>query len=359
MKSSGERPELFGLEEIDELLEVAGTIGVKEIITPIEGALEKIRESLVEMKLLPGVDRVVLRTQTLQALLFHITEALGEKRYKETLKLAGETIGISFAKDYLSFLRVNKKLPANEEVLINFWTELDTRSNWGDFSTKYEGDKIIIEIQNNFLTRNLDENKHRHCAFIEGYIQGFLWEALKEYYRWFTKAITRPALPPLEPISVSENKSGDICIFVVRRAEEELVDAFDKFYEAKDAYLLRRYNESVVSIRAALESALKQKTGLDIHDRKTSFELILKAYKQMEIFPPNLSVRKVKDIWGTSSAVIHSSKALSRKECENLIEVEAGILKTLELIKIDEATKMELQRLIEETRRPKPENETE
>lgn len=350
MKANIQRPEIFGRESIDELLEVAGTNAVQEVVTPIEIALDKIRKSVAELKLLPGVDRVIVRIQTLQDLLDSVKETLEGSRYKEILRSAGERTGISFAEDLVRFLKKNGKLPANDEALICFWIELDNRANWGKLQAKFEGENIVINVQDNFLTRGLDKDRHRHCAFMEGYIQGFLWTSLKDYNRWFTRAITRPAMPPLQPVSVVENPSGDQCTFVVKRTEEVLRESFDRFYDAKEAFNLGQYKESAVAIRTALESALRGKIGLDMNDR-IPCDSIIGAYRQNKNLSTITSYNKVKDIWGSTSAMIHGRIPADRRRCEKMLTEEAEILKSLELSKIGEKEKKEVLELLAQTKK--------
>ena len=337
-ESKKRRAQLFGLEDVDEILETAEAIAVRKIIEPIEIALDNLKESVAEMKLLPGVDRIVLRVQTIQRLLDSVMEDVGRNRYRKLISEAGEDIGRSFAHDTIDFLMDINRLPADEKVLIEFWNKLDTYANWGYSKTEFEGTKIIVEIENNFVAKGLTEDKHRHCTFTEGYIKGFLWEALKEHYRWFSREITRPATSLWEPVAVSEKKGKDSCIFVVERKEEELSDAFNNFYDAKVAFRLGNYQQAVISIRRALESALKQKIGLGIYD-KTASEPIMTAYSKSGILPSNLSFQKIKDIWGSTSAVVHKRKLPSKEKCEKMIKEESKILRIFELMEIDENSK--------------------
>lgn len=325
------RPELFGLGEIDELLELGKTKLLKDIIDPIESGVDKLKKSFKELQILPGTDTFITRVDTFHIILNQLRTTTDRRIFEEILRTAGESVGISFARDFIVFLRDNKKLPENEEVLIHFWNKIDTNGGWGKFVTEFEKDKIIVKVKDSMLIRKLKENKHQFCSFMEGYIQGFIWEISKAYYRWFSMAVVRPAKPFLEPIKINEIQSEDSCTFTLELGEEKLVNAFDALETAKMLYLNQEFDKIAGYLRSSLEFAFKEKIGLD-KTSQTSLVKILKAFKNNNI---QLKYKTVDGIFAITSQALHGTRSLTQIESREMIDDVNLLLKSLELLELD------------------------
>ena len=262
---------LFDADEINQIITIGGENLRRRTLEPIERAINVLK-TMPDLKLL-DVEHVIFRVATLQALLDSMRETLGEKVYKDVMRQAGENIGASFAKDLINFLITAGRFPQDEKTLIRLWNELDTTANWGKFSTKYEDGQIVVAIKENFLTRGKTQNQHQYCSFMEGYIQGFLWYALKDYYQWFKQNVTQPATRPLQPTKIIEKQADGVCTFIVELEEEKLPDAFDLFGDAKAAYSAGDFSKSANHLRSAIEIAFK--LNQDVETFNLGVELLL------------------------------------------------------------------------------------
>jgi len=61
-------PDLVGMEDITELLELSNTSTIKEIVGPIQKAMNLFEKNVSTMAFLPDVSRITLRIATLQLL---------------------------------------------------------------------------------------------------------------------------------------------------------------------------------------------------------------------------------------------------------------------------------------------------
>ncbi|HLC53948.1 MAG TPA: hypothetical protein VJK03_05385 [Candidatus Nanoarchaeia archaeon] len=324
---------LFDADEINQIITIGGENLRRRTLEPIERAINVLK-TMPDLKLL-DVEHVIFRVATLQALLDSMRETLGEKVYKDVMRQAGENIGASFAKDLINFLITAGRFPQDEKTLIRLWNELDTTANWGKFSTKYEDGQIVVAIKENFLTRGKTQNQHQYCSFMEGYIQGFLWYALKDYYQWFKQNVTQPATRPLQPTKIIEKQADGVCTFIVELEEEKLPDAFDLFGDAKAAYSAGDFSKSANHLRSAIEIAFKLKLGIE-KENPTSIIKILKALKKNNV---QLDYNKIDDIYAKTSQAIHGIKKLAKDECTAMLEEADSLLKTLELMPLDDERK--------------------
>lgn len=335
---------LIGKEDIDEVLALSDATVADEMIEPVRKALDLFEKNVSKMAFLPAVERITIRTKTLQQLLASIRKLMpGE--HKRVFKEAGEEIGASFANDLHSFLASNNKIPKDVETLLAIWNKYDSIAGWGNFKSTVNKNKITIEIEDSFLASGLN-GEHPYCAFMEGYISGFLWEALKGHYRLLEKAVFKPESPPFEPVAILETKEKNKCIFEVRLQEEELEEAFDFLEAAKEAFRQSSFGEAGSAVRTSVEIALKEKIGLEKEDKASALK-ILDALKAKNV---QLPYKAIGDIYGSTSAIIHGSKKMAKSECEELIKNWGKIIKGLELMRLPE--KDEIKKAVKASANP-------
>lgn len=322
-------PDLIGMEDLTELLEMSNSSTIKEIVDPIRNAMNLFEKNISTMAFLPDVSRITLRTATLQFLLNRFREEVKGKRYEEVLRKAGEIAGESFACDLINFLIKHNKLAKNERVLMNLWQEFDNIAGWGKFNIDYKGnDKIVVDVEDNFLTRELDEDKHRHCAFMMGYVEGFLWTALKEHYRLFERMVVVPSNPPRTVFKIASDCGRDSCRFIAELRPEQLQGAFESFYDSKNKLREGKLDEAARLLRTSVELAFKEKIGLDKND-STSVLQIADSFKEKNI---PLKYRVISDIYASTSRVVHGSKRSSKEKIAEFQSKWNDILKDLELL---------------------------
>jgi predicted hydrocarbon binding protein len=331
-------------DEIDEALEMSvGLDYTRKAIDPLRKTLEFL-ESLRGIQVLPNVADVTIRVETLHRILNSFFNKL-QDQYSPVMKRAGESVGTSFADNFMDFLEAAEKLPQNEEVLILMWTKIDSNAGWGEYDAKFNHaqKKIFLKLSNSLFTRILTKNKHRHCSFMEGYILGVLWGVLKRYHRWFSDEIRPLEKPALEPVKVVEIRPDDlvnVCEFEIELKEEELQESFDKFYKAKESFKEKDFTSCAVHLRAALEHGFKQKIDMRKED-PTSLTTLIKAYKAMEV---KLPYGQVKDVWDALSRASHGTLQPSSEELKELIENVDIALRALEVATLSDAEKEQLRK---------------
>ena len=323
-------PDLVGMDDITELLELSNSRTIKEIVDPIKKAMNLFEKNISTMAFLPEVSRTTLRIATLQIILNQFREEIKGKQYKKTLEKAGETIGETFADDLIDFLIRHNKLAKNEKVLIKLANEFDNIAGWGKFDLQYGEDKIIVEVKDSFLTRELEEDKHRHCSLMLGYIKGFLWAALKEHYRLFGKLIVKPSTLPKTVYKITSDCVRDTCRFIAELRPEQLQGAFDNFYASKAKLREDKLDEAARLLRTSIELAFKEKVGLAKND-PTSVLKIMESFKAKNI---TLRYKLISDIYASTSSVVHGSKTASKERIADLQSKWNNILKELELLEL-------------------------
>jgi len=344
------RPELFNEDQMNDVLEMGKATLVKEVVEPIEKGIDALRKAAAELQLLPGVDRVIMRIDTLNYLLEEMRKIVGTNKHEDMLRGSGQMIGGSFAEDFIKFLQDNRKLPQSEKVLLELWTKIESNANWGEFILKYDTpNKIVVTLKNSFLTRALNTEKHRNCAFMEGYVLGFLWEVIKEYYYWFSQTITKPAALMLEPIDVVEDSGGgggDMCTFTIERREKKSENALEMIEKAKEAYRNDNYTQSAAYLRSCVEWGFKEKIDIAIKN-PVSLTAIIKAFKKTGV---KLRYTIIDDIFAKTSEIIHGSRHLGKEECEKMIKKVNNSIKALDFLKISNHKKKAIEKELSVTK---------
>ena len=174
---------------------------------------------------------------------------------------------------------------------------------------------------------------------MEGYIQGYLWEVIREQYRWFKRAIIQPSHSPLKPVEVFERTHGDKCQFIVKLREEELKGAFDALSDAKESVRIKNFDKCANDIRTSVELAFKEKVCMN-RNEKTSVLRLMKSFKNRNL---QLKYRTIDDIYALTSRAIHGSGKLNEKECKDMINEWCGVLESLEMLQIQEPERHEIE----------------
>jgi hypothetical protein len=334
----GKIPDLVSTENVREILELSNSMVMSDMITPVKKALDMFENNISRLIFLPDVPRLEMRLKTVQIIFESISNELKGKQHRHFLRSTGKTVGRSLGVEMVEFLMRHNKLPRDYEVFIKLWNEWDMIAGWGRRSYSINNNSIILDVDENFLTSGGWEDKHMNCPFLEGYMQGVLWEVMKEHYRWFKRALTRPGNPPLQPIAVEEKIGEGKCRFIVKLGEEELQNAFDMFYEARDSERENDFNQATRDIRASVEMAFKEKIGLPLDD-KTSVIRIMKAFKNRSL---QLRYNTIDGIYASTSGSIHGSAKISKSDCKKMLHNWNDILEDLELMKIDDTMKQEI-----------------
>ncbi len=327
--------DIINEKDIGSILEESNTAIIHEIIEPIEKALSHFQHNISTLSYLPDVPRIAFRIETIQKILDAFMEQQPGQTPPQILAKAGEKVGSSFADDLFALLIKVKKLPRDSTVLIKLANEFDTIAGWGKFSCELKKDQVKITIEDCFITQSKDQPKVKYADFIRGYIKGFLWSALKEHHRLFSRSVV--ALPN-KPVTVYKDEIGcdsHSCTFKAKIREEELIEAYDDFYNCK--FTLREGNikEAMVFLRSSIEKAFKKKIGIDV-DAQTSVLKIVKVFKESI---KQIHYRIITDMYGSSSAELHGSRASSASEVQNLLERWGEELKKLELLYIKDEEK--------------------
>ncbi len=333
-------PDLVSIDNTDEIHELSKSIVLRNMVDPVRNALDMFERNISRLIFLPDIPHIEFRLQTVQMLFDAMGDELKGGHYREFLRNIGESIGKTLGDSIMGFLLKNNKLPKTDDVLTKLWNEWDMVAGWGKIKSVHKEREIIVTYDDGFLTRDREHEKHKHCPFLEGYIHGFLWVTMKERYRWFKRAITKPPNPPLEPVEVIEKPVGDKCHFIVNLNEEELEDAFDALYEAREHLRLGVFDEAVHNVRISMELAFKGK--LDIgKDDKTSALKIIKSFKDKGI---GLRYKTIDKIYNLSSRVIHGVKKSGKSDCQEIIDKWDQILEDLELLRLSDHEKMEIKK---------------
>ena len=242
---------------------------------------------------------------------------------------------MKFAKKYIDFLRFEIGLPDSLFYVLKGWTIFDTGANWGkfDISGYEENKRIIVTVENSFLTRPLLEDKHRFCVFMTGYIEGVLWTCLNYYPRWW-KQITKQNITRIEPVTIEETTERDTCRFIVTLKEEELSECFDQLFEIEKLVESDNLRKIPTEIRTVIETALKKKLGIDSKEIIYVPQLLVPFKKQSKGRLRNM-LKSILDKYAWASKDAHTIDQYSKAEILDAIKIVSIFLRELELTVID------------------------
>ena len=232
-----------------------------------------------------GMPHVMLRVGTIQTILDEFRKAL-EPGYESALREIGEQVGLTFSIDLINFLRKSMNLPLDQEALLEFWAIFDSSADMGKISVdpRIKDNRIQVGIENSFLTKNYEEDKHRHCAFFQGYIRGVVDTSICQWTRWIAE--TRYAPPAqkwwVESVVKGCPPASENCEFVVNLLEERYPQSRSAFSSSIRSIQQQNYGDASLSARLALERALKEPLGID-DEVPVSFARLLKAYQETQV----------------------------------------------------------------------------
>jgi hypothetical protein len=317
-----------------------------EVLDPMTVALEKLKNVYAGLILLPEISAFTVRVETLRTLLDSFMDP-STRPYNERLRQAGFSVGQSFSEDFFRSLEEIEMIPTDYPQVVRLWLQIEHNANWGTFSVRDYENGFFIVADDTFLTRGLDKEVHRHCEFMSGYFDGFLWGILPMFPRWFRATFKMPSGQSAVRVdSVEHKSSGSKCNFDVKLKWELLVDAIDKWYQATLALRGRDQVEFATQVRASIESALKVKIGRPVSDR-TNFSPIIRAYKEFAVLDAGLHDR-IKDAFGKTSGAIHSGNKITDHDCRQIMGDTWELIRVLELKDLSEMRKQQLNKMVEE-----------
>lgn len=344
-------PKIFALPaEVRAALKKSMVSELQGVVQPLEEALKWLRQQAPSRYLIPSVSSVVIGDRTIQAL-FKALSSTDPEHFPEVARRVGEAAGTSFADALWEWFDKIGLLPGTVEALINFWLEVDSSAGWGQFELgSRTKDGYLIRLKDNFLVRGQDQPDHKFCSFLVGYIDGFLWLALKEQSRALRPNGWAPNDTPEEPTRIKPSCSGINCSFVIELRNEELTEAFDRYIEARER--LRRSDRDldgpVISLRRSLDYGLIGKLGLR---RDSPWRTNLRACKEHIGFKEFAQLWKDADsAYEMLSGHVHDpeNRALKMQEIKKLVSDVGAVLKGLELADIGKTRKEAARASVEE-----------
>lgn len=330
---------IVGDEEIADIRKKCSANLEAQVSQPIAQAMEHLESFAFNNALLPDVPAITISVDTFYTLIEPFSGDV-----KEVYKSKGVGAGKIFAKKYIDFLRYEVGVPQSIWHLLKGWAFFDTGANWGTFDVFYDAEqkKVIVTLTNSFLTRKLEKDKHRFCSFMAGYIEGVLWTCLKYYPRWYKDVLGHiPSNINIAPILVKEEPEGDICRFIVSLQQEELANAFDMLYNIERLIEGRDLRRIPLEIRTVLETALKKKLAINEEERIYVPQLLtpFKALKDKR----RMNIKRITKIYAWASRDAHLTVTYSKEEILKNLEIVADFLRDLELLEIDDESKILLR----------------
>lgn len=288
-----------------------------------------------------GLDNFFMRTETFVALMDVIQDQLSDVPLDRALYRAGMEAGRTFGADFCDHVLLeNRVAVSGYDDLLKFWLYYDQTSGWGRPQLLRGLPDVLIEIKNSFLVRKSGRDKpHRYCAFIRGYVDGFLQFTMRRVSRYVREAGLNFREPTYSPRKV-EHEAGleHECRLRVSidREDTDLAPAFDHIFEAGLANELGHWLRCVNHCRAAMEFGIKGKLGVAVGDH-ASFHAMMKQFFLDERLAHLMtnefgSPRHYRDLYGQLSGSIHQFLELGPEECRSAIVAVDEFLCGLERI---------------------------
>jgi hypothetical protein len=343
-------PKIFSLpEEVSEALRESMVSQLQGVLQPLEKALNWLRQQAPARYLIPSVRHVVIGDKTIRAL-FKALLTADPEHFPETARKIGEAAGTSFADAVWEWFRKVGLVPGTLDALLDFWLRVDSSADWGVFEPASKTkDGYVIRLKDNFLTRGDESLNHGYCHFLAGYIDGFLWLGLKEYFRSLRPDSMASVGAPEEPAQVRPLCKGTTCTFMVDIRSEELTEAFDRYIEARERLRAnaKDIDGPVISLRRSLDYGLICKFGLR---RDSPWRTNLRACKEHIGFKEFAQLWKDADsAYEDLSGHVHDpeNRALTLQEVKELAHHVGEILKQLELANIGKSRKEAVRASVE------------
>lgn len=314
---------------------------IQSVYPKIKGMLDQaLRELIIPTSVMQangfavkaGMRNVSLRAETLQLMLDVMRRRVKQDVYSAVLRDVGELIGADFIEDFIHHLRKINWMPRHKDynILLETWADFDTSAGLGRISViSVRKDQVKIYIKDNPLTMNYINNRHRHCAFFEGYVAGVIGYGLPLYSKWCDERGLKSPPGHTRVRSVHESEDNAGCMFIASLSTEKFPLALNEIYKASEKLMAPEPDlvSALVHARNAMDISLKISTGLGSDD-KTGFSAVMKAaYKAR--WPINIDeVYAVYDY--TSKSGAHPREEPTRDETEYAVAYARGFVSQIE-----------------------------
>jgi hypothetical protein len=297
----------------------------RELTDVLEKEIRQFLFGLVNMPKLAtlGAPHVMLRVRTFQTILDDFRGALGEQ-YDPILTRIGRAIGFNFGITLLRVLKHANRLPLEYDALLEFWAKFDSAAQMGEYRLQLkeygEGGAVVdVIIRDLFLTLGYeDDDPLRHCPFITGYFDGALDTALFLWTRWIRQSIFKDPriLWSVSGYDAPSREEHGVVHFNLRLIPERWPELKDLLYRAVELGEAKKWNESILSGRMALERGLVRFAEEDPPDLKVSFGKLL---DQLARVRAPLDVDRWKRTYAECSETAHTVKVISEMTVSNIL----------------------------------------
>lgn len=286
-----------------------------------------------------GLDNFSMRTETFVELINELSAAMTTSQLNRALDRAGVAAGRSFGADFCDqVLLRNKVAVASYKDLIGFWLYYDQTSGWGVPRHVSDGfPSIVIEFSNSFLVRKLPRaESHIHCAFLGGYIDGFLQFTLRRVSRCVEEAGKKFRDETYASNFVTHDAIDErTCRFALtcRSESSALKDAFDHLFSAELANASGDAIRCLNHARAAMEFGVKGELGVSVQAHNSFHEMIKQLFndeRAQQLADKFRSSKQYRELYGQMSASIHQFVEPDETECRRMILVVDEFLNALE-----------------------------
>ncbi len=286
-----------------------------------------------------GLDNFSIRTETFVELIRELSTSLTQPQLERALDRAGAAAGRSFGADFSDqVLLKNRVAVASYKDLIGFWLYYDQTSGWG--VPRSHNDifpTISIEFSNSFLVRKLPRTtSHAYCAFLSGYIDGFLQYTLRRVSRSVEEAGKHfrdktYASSEVEHSAIDDRK----CRFTLtcRLEPPELQIAFDHLFAAELANASGDAVRCINHARAAMEFGVKAELGVSAGAHNSFHEMMKQVFegsRAQQLAERFRTVKQYREVYGEMSASIHQLIEPDADECREMILLVDQFLNGLE-----------------------------
>lgn len=344
------RGELFGEEEAAGVLGFTGNEIKEALSESIRTMIDRnigdylTKNPIINMESLKkaGTPHVLLRIETLHTIFDGFRKTL-DNQYVDVVRNIGNDVGFGFSVAIIDYLEVDKaKIPFDYNALLGFWSLFDSRADMGDFKVKIdENNKIIeVDITDNFLVKGYENDKYRHCAFFEGYIEGILDGMFCQWTRWIYRSVYKPPKTLWQVVQVKGNEKEDQCHFTADIIKEKNITPRNILVDAILAFRKKEYGNAMLQARRGLEFAIKETVNLAETD-KIKFTQLVKAYKKYQV---GISYDKWTALYNAMSDVAaHSRRNIAKEESLENLNLTRNLIKEISKIDLDADTIQKIQ----------------
>lgn len=332
---------------IDTLRAETKAEATHELLRHIEPMLDKIITQFATAFLDPelgimsrsGLDNFSMRTETFVDLMSELASSMSDQQFGRALTRAGVAAGRSFGADFCDqVLLKNRVAVASYKDLISFWLYYDQTSGWGVPKYLHQNfPSVTIEFENSFLVRKSPRAmSHAFCAFLAGYIDGFLQFALRRVSRSLTEAGRHFKDKTYASNTVTHTHTDEhVCRFAVtcRVESASLTDAFNHLFSAELANASGDPVRCLNHARAAMEFGVKGELDIAIGAHNSFHEMMRQLFegsRAQALADKFAPAKHYREIYGQMSASIHQLVEPDQAECRKMILIVDEFLNALE-----------------------------